>query len=100
MDILAIETQLNEKFKGEEHWNVNPYLSPSEKASNKPILPGTNPATNRMGHPRNYPGPDTPLLEAEFMSFDGRWHTACYTTVEDALVWLLRQDPSTGQVNV
>lgn len=98
MDLSQVESQFDTKFNGK--WEINPYLSPSEKIINKPILPETNPATNRMGHPRVWPGPDTPLVQAVFWSHDGNDHTGVFTQVEDAINWLMRQDPKTGMVNV
>lgn len=97
-ELLLAEQVLDLKFRGE--WEINPYLSPSEKMINKPILPETNPATNRMGHPRNWPGPDTPLVQAIFTSYNKTVHTGVFTEVNLAIEWLLRQDPSTGMVKV
>lgn len=90
--LLEAEAEFDARF-GPTGWRVDGYLSPSEKAINKPILPTTSEVTGRMGHPRNWPGPDTPLIEAAFMDSKLRWHTLTFTTVEDAVMWLDRNDP-------
>lgn len=91
-ELDAIETVLDQKFYGGANWGVEPYLSPSEKQINKPILPTTNTSTNRMGHARNWPGPDTPLIEAWFFSQDDNQHTGVFTDMRLATDWLLRQE--------
>lgn len=98
-ELLIAEIALDRLF-GEDNWDVNPYMSPAEGKKNKPILPTTDRTTNRMGHPRNWPGPDTALVEAVFWSFDGNDHRGVFTDVKDAINWLLAQVPHTGMVNL
>lgn len=96
MELSEVEVVFNERF-GVDGWDVKAYNSPAERQINKPILPTTS-ATNRMGHARNWPGPDTALVEAVFYSVDGNDHTMVFTTVEGAIDWLFEQDPKTGGV--
>lgn len=96
-DLAQVELDLNAKF-GFAGWEINPYLSPAEKAINKPILPVTDRGTNRMGHARNWPGPDTALVQAVFYDYALNEHTFVFTHTDDAITWLYRQDPSTLQV--
>lgn len=90
--LAEAEVVLDGKFYSGENWGIEPYLSPSEKTVNKPILPVTSNATGRMGHPRIYPGPDTALVEAYFFSVEGNRHSGTFTNTDDALRWLLRQE--------
>ncbi len=96
--LAQIEAVLDTKFYGADNWEINAYTSPSEKQINKPILPTTNRATNRMGHMRNYPGPDTPLVQAVFFNQQGNKVTAVFTDTDGALDWLLRQEQGGIQV--
>lgn len=99
MTLAEAEILFNAKF-GADGWDVSAYLSPAEKVINKPILTETNRTTNRMGHPRVWPGPDTPLVEAVFYSLDKNAHTMVFSTTEAAIGWLAKQDPSTGLVEL
>lgn len=98
MQLSEVEALFNERF-GVDGWDVNAYNSPAERQINKPILPTTS-ATNRMGHARNWPEKDVPLVEAIFYSIDGNDHRLVFTGVEDAISWLFNQDPKTGGVVV
>ncbi len=98
-EVAVIEGLLDQKFYSADNWGVEPYLSPAEKQINKPILPTTNPATNRMGHPRNWLGPDTALVRAWFLSQEGNEHSGVFTDMFEALRWLMRQDQGGIWVN-
>jgi len=100
MDLAIVEQMLDEKFYGPQNWELNVYLSPAEQQRNKPILPTTDPTTGRMGHARNYPGPDTALVEALYIDVSGNEHTGVFTNTELALQWLLRQDQGGLQVKL
>jgi hypothetical protein len=98
-ELIIAEIALDRIF-GEDNWDVRAYNSPAERTENKPILPTTNKATNRMGHARNWPGPDTSLIEAVFWSHDGNDHRMVFTDVRDAINWLNRQNPDTRSVEL
>jgi len=96
-ELLAIEEIFDSRF-GADGWSVDAYVSPAERPENKPILPTTSEATGRMGHPRNWIGPDVPLIEAKFRDYQQRWHSLVFTTTEDAIGWLGRNHPANSNV--